>query len=244
MNEQELMTTRVSIPAISVRFLATFFCLFASAAMAQSGWQTHQELQTAAERHIRDQFSEQYDVYIRFRSLDSRLRLARCQRPLKAYLTSRRPPAGAVNVGIRCTSPQWKVRIPATVQAFTEVQITRRPVARGSVIQEQDLTSERRDIGRYYAGVFEHSSDLVGMVARRGLRAAMVLTPRMVKPRRLVTRGQQITILAESNGLLIRARGEALMDGHVGQVISVKNSRSGRKISAEVVSQSTVRVKM
>jgi flagella basal body P-ring formation protein FlgA len=102
----------------------------------------------------------------------------------------------------------------------------------------------RQDISRYYAGVFTQSEDLVGMVAKRSIRHDAVITPKMVKPKRLIKRGDMITIIAESNGLRIHTKGEALMDGHRGQIIQVKNQRSGRQVSAEVIAQSTVRVKL
>jgi flagella basal body P-ring formation protein FlgA len=82
------------------------------------------------------------------------------------------------------------------------------------------------------------------MVLKRPMPSGSVFTPREVMPKRLVRRGEPVMILAQSGGMTVRVEGEALMDGHHGQMIRVQNSRSGREITAEVIAASTVRVKM
>ena len=247
--EQSLMNTSKFNLKNCVIFLACGISLGASlaitsSAVADSRWQAHSDLKKVAEQHIRTHFTDNYEIQVSFGRLDKRLRLGKCSKPLHAFTTGNRIPAGAINIGVRCDVPDWKVRIPARVRAYTKVLVAKQPIAKGSIIHAQDLRLERHDVGKYFAGVFLKQPDLLGMVAKRSIRQSTVITPRMVKPRRLVSRGEIITILAESNGLTIRTSGEALMHGQRGQIITVKNSRSGKKISGEVIARSTVRVKM
>lgn len=232
------------IKSSSVIFMASFCLLSVMPAHAQIQWQAHADLEIAASKFLHQHFDDRYELKLKFGKLDQRLRLSKCQEALRVFLPSSREPIGSATLGVRCTQPQWKVHVRVHVKAFTEVLVASRPLARNSNISKDDLQFVRQDISRYPAGVFTETDHLIGMTAKRSIRHDAVITPRMVKPKRLVNRGDIISIIAESNGLKIRTSGEALMDGHQGQVIQVKNNRSGRKISAEVIARSTVRVKM
>ena len=230
---------------LCVIFMTVGLQLFAAVAVAAPNWQSHEQLQLAARKFIEGFFAKQDEIKIHFGTLDKRLRLEVCREPLQPYLSSgHQPPLGATNIGLRCPDPDWKVHIPARVSVFTEVLTAKHPIVRGSIIGKDDLILTRRDAGRFPMGVFREFDELVGMVARRSIRDDAVITPQMVKPRRLVSRGELITIVAEANGLQIRTSGKALMDGHRGQMITVKNVRSGRTVSGEVIARSVVRVKM
>ncbi|MGD8784112.1 MAG: flagellar basal body P-ring formation chaperone FlgA [Thioalkalispiraceae bacterium] len=220
-------------------------CLwFAGTTYAQQTWQTEAEMRVVATDFLHQQFGDDYKLNLKFGNLDDRLRLDKCQQPLRAFLPSNRAPLGAVSLGIRCTQPVWKIHLPVKVRAYTNVLVASRPIVKNSIIKRQDLQFVHQDISRYYAGVFTNPKDLVGMVAKRSIRHDAVITGRMVEPKRLVKRGDMVTIIAKTGSLQIRTKGEALSDGHQGQVIQVKNHRSGRQVSAEVIAQSTVRVKL
>lgn len=223
----------------------TISCLFFTApAHAQKQWQSQSDLERAATKFLHQHFDKRYELKLKFRKLDKRLRLAKCQQALRVFLPSNREPIGSASLGIRCIQPSWKVHIQVQVKAYTQVLVANRPIAKNSIIRQTDFQLERQDISRYPAGVFTKADHLIGMIAKRSIRYAAVITPRMVKPKRLVNRGDIITIIAEIGGLKIRTTGEALMNGHQGQIIQVKNNRSGRRVSAEVVARSTVKVKM
>jgi len=80
------------------------------------------------------------------------------------------------------------------------------------------------------------------MEAKRNIRAGQVLTPNLVKARKLVLRGQHITIIAHSGSLNLRTKGKALMDGQQGQTIKVSNLSSKKLIYARVVSAGIVEI--
>lgn len=221
-------------------------CLFlpASHLVAKEKIESRQAIYKAASQYIENQFDESYKLDIQIGYLDKRLRLASCQQPLDAFFPAQRHHLGATSVGIRCSEPGWKVYVPVQIRAYTSIITTKHPLPRGTILSQSDLQIEKREISRYRAGIFKKLEQVVGMMAKRAMVQGTVLTPTLVEPKRLVKRGQFVTILAETGGLLIRVKGEALMDGHHGQTVQVKNSRSGRKFSAEVVAPHTVRVKM
>lgn len=229
---------------IKIFLYTAIACLGVNSGALAEQWQNHNGLQNTAREFVQQYFDTDYELDITVGNLDSRLLLDACQGPLHAFLPYHKPPLGAVSVGVRCEMPDWKVHIPVQVRAYTDVMVARQPVTRDAMITENDIERQKREISRYNAGVYTEQNQVIGMVAKRNIRQDTVLTPRMVEPRRLVSRGQHVTIIAEFNGMQIRTKGEALMDGHQGQIISVENTRSGKKISGEVIAPSTVRVKM
>ncbi len=229
---------------LTVIFMAVFALYITGNTLASTVYQTHNSLQQTVKQYLIDNYADQYDLTFKFGRLDKRLRLKKCKSTLQIFTTSNKAPIGSTSIGIRCEIPNWKVRLPVHVRAYTDVIVAKHPIARGEMITKQQLSFVRHDVGRYHAGVFTDINNLIGMIAKRSIRNTAVITAQMVKPRLLVTRGEMITIIAEGNGLKIRTAGKALMDGKHGQVISIVNNRSGRKLSGEVVARSTVRVKM
>jgi len=229
---------------LTVIFMAVLTLYVAGYAFADSVYEQHHSLKNAVKTFLHKEYAHQYELTLKFGRLDKRLQLKKCKTPLRIFNTRNRPPLGSSSIGIRCEKPNWKVHLPVHVQAYTNIIVAKRPIARGEMISKGNLTLMRHDVGRFHGNVFTNMSDLDRMVAKRAIRNNAVITARMVKPRLLVSRGEVITIVAEVNGLKIRTAGEALMDGHQGQTIRVLNNRSGRKISGEVVSRSTVKVKM
>ncbi len=229
---------------LTVIFMAVFALYLTGNALAKPIYQSHTSLQQVIKTYLQDNYADKYELSLKFGRLDKRLRLKKCTTELQVFTTSNKEPVGPTSIGVRCENPGWRVRVPVHVHAYTDVLVAKHPIPRGEMITQSHLSFVRHDVGRYHAGVFTDINSLLGMIAKRPIRNTAVITARMVKPRLLVSRGEMITIIAEGNGLKIRTSGKALMDGHRGQVISVKNTRSGRKLSGEVVARSTVRVKM
>jgi flagella basal body P-ring formation protein FlgA len=226
--------------------LVAMCCLLGTSlpALASSAFETPGRLMHAAKQYIHHAYDDKYDVSVDFGYLDSRLRLEKCQQPLEAFFPPSMQDLVATSVGVRCTRPNWQVYIPVEIHAYAPVLTASHPLARDTIIAASDIKLRKREISQYRSGVFEDKQQLIGMVLKRPLAEGSVFTPREVMPKRLVRRGEPVTIMAESSGMTVRVQGQALMDGNHGQMIQVRNTHSGRKIVAEVIGTSTVRVKM
>ena len=222
------------------------FCLLLPVANSAPGFptQSRDSVYAIAKQFVGDQFSDLYKIQLQLGYLDKRLQLARCEQSLEAFFPVRKHPLGATTIGVRCPKPAWKVYVPAQIKAYTKVVTLKQPVTRGAILALSDLAIETREISRFRSGVYKNPNQVAGMMLKHSLAQGSVLTPSAVKPKQLINRGQLVNIIAESGGLAIRVKGEALMDGHHGQTIQVKNIRTGKKLSAEVIALHTVRVKM
>lgn len=220
-------------------------CLFGGGSLAYaSSVESPARIMQAANHFIQQTYSRRYEINVNFGYLDNRLRLAQCKQALEAFLPTGLQGPVATSVGVRCADPNWQVFIPVQIQAYTSVLTASQPLARGTILAAGDLKLRKREISQYLSGVFTDKNELIGMVLKHPLAEGSVFTPRVVRPKRLVRRGEPVTILAQAAGMTVRVQGQALMDGHHGEMIQVKNANSGKKLVAEVIAPSTVRIKM
>jgi flagella basal body P-ring formation protein FlgA len=126
-------------------------------------------------------------------------------------------------------------RVPVRVQLFRKVRVSSRALARGDALGAGDVRSEERDVTRLGYGYIVDPSQLQGRHLRRPLTAGTVLTPGMLTPREVVQRGQQVSLIASTDGILVRAAGVALQAGDRGDLVRV------RSLSCDCVVQGRIR---
>lgn len=178
-------------------------------------------------------------------ALDTRLKLPVCAETLNAFL----PPGGRVggmsSVGIRCQKPKpWSLYVPVNVKIFTPVMTASRPMMAGNRITPNDLQTIEMDIASLPAGYFSAPEQVLNQLVKRSVSAGTVFSPGLVEAAPLVRRGEQVILLAETQGIQIRSTGKALMDGAAGAVIQVRNSSSQRIVEGVVTSAGIVKIIM
>jgi flagella basal body P-ring formation protein FlgA len=175
--------------------------------------------------------------------LDSRLRLARCDQPLQAFLRSGTRIGARTTVGVRCdgASP-WTVYVPVDLVTSKAVLTPKRSLPKGHVLSAADLKMDERDVSRMLGGYFSDPDRLVGQRLTQSIPAGRVITPSMVAATAVIRRGQSVTLVVRDAGLSISMKGKALADGALDQRIRVENSHSGRVVEGIVRSAEHVEV--
>lgn len=238
---------RVSRRLLHNTLIGVFTCIlsFTATSLSAASPETLQRIQKTAEAFIYLQHAQYDSVDVKFGYIDPRLQFTRCDQPLHGYFPDQASPFGLTVVGVECAGSQpWKVILPVTIRVYADVVIANRPIPRNSQLTRADLSLVRRELSAIHSGAYNRMGDVVDMVLLNPVNKDTVLTAVMLKPKRLVQRGETVTILAESSSVVIRTQGIALMDGHRGQMIRIQNSRSGRQLDAEVVDDAIVKVKM
>jgi flagella basal body P-ring formation protein FlgA len=64
----------------------------------------------------------------------------------------------------------------------------------------------------------------------------------MLVVRKTIKRGDPVTIVAGAGGIQVRMQGKAMKQGNPGDLITVMNSKSKKKVEARVVSKGLVMV--
>lgn len=177
--------------------------------------------------------------------IDKRLRLTRCHQSLQTNFPHYAQHIGRTSVEVSCGDQKpWKILVSVYIKKYLNVLSLKNSLPSGSVIQASDIKLSRQEVSRIANGYFTSSSQVSNMVLRRHVKAGKILSPSMLKPRQLITRGDEILILAKSGNLSIRVKGKALMNGTLGQRIKVKNTHSRRVFQATVISNGLVKVNM
>ncbi|WAE52820.1 flagellar basal body P-ring formation chaperone FlgA [Stutzerimonas frequens] len=172
----------------------------------------------------------------------SAARLPRCDQPLQVR------PAGSSpsllerqRLAVRCPGENgWTLELTSQAGVWLPTVHAQGIIERGQTIAGSDLRLEPIDIARAQRGYFHRLEEVQGMAAKRRIRAGQTLTPSLLAQPLAVKRGQPVKIIASNDGIEASTSGEALADGQPGEVIRVRNVRSGKVIDAQVVKEGVV----
>lgn len=127
-----------------------------------------------------------------------------------------------------------RVRITGRLNAMTDVPVLRRRIDGGDVIAAADVDWVRLPSRSLQKTTILAEADLIGMTPRRVLRSGQPVRASDVHPPVVVRKGQLVTIVLSTPGMILTARGRALEDGAMGELIRVSNIQSSLVIQATV----------
>ena len=214
---------------------------------ASNSYHSLEEIREAAKQLVTNDVSEQkgYRTEIKVGHLDSRLRLKQCDQPLSAHRLQNGRHSGNTTVSVRCNGVKpWTIHVPVSVKSYAEVVVANQPLARQTPVKATDVRMEEREISSLKSGYFRHIEDVVGRHPKRTLVSGSILNPYDIEANKIIRRGNKVVIVAEVSGVAVRMRGKALKDAGQGEVLTVENLSSRRKIEVIAVSPGIVKVPM
>ncbi|NOZ11357.1 MAG: flagellar basal body P-ring formation protein FlgA [Gammaproteobacteria bacterium] len=220
--------------------------LFGTGVEAAATFEDHRRIRAVAEDLARQQNQRPGGkVQIKAANLDPRLRLARCDTALEAFLPHRWQVQGRGTVGVRCTGQQpWVLYVSVNVSIYDQVVVSAHPLPRGTRLSRADLSLEQRDLARLVGGYLQDPQQAIGKVLLRPVGLGSVLTPTSVESERLIRRGDRVQIVASLRGMEVRMIGKALNDGAAGDRVQVRNLSTKRIIEGTVTNKGRVRVQL
>jgi flagella basal body P-ring formation protein FlgA len=185
--------------------------------------------------------------------LDDRMKIAACSvkpqvQPRSAYSSS---------LVVSCPSPTpWSftlrvdgidavaVTVPRAVSSGGPIKqwsvvVPRVTLAAGTILTS-DMLEERLTSQPPGGALMKGVSEAVGLRLVSALQPGNVLTTRNVARAPTVMKGETVTLIAEGDGFSISATGRAEEDGFEGDLVSVRNVRSGVVLSGRVAQSGTV----
>ena len=126
------------------------------------------------------------------------------------------------------------VRIGGQLVETVEVVVPRRAIARGETLGKVDVLVERRPRDGLATDLLGDPRTAIDKVARRALMAGLPLRASDVQREEIVAKGDLVTIVYETRGLIITLRGRAGEAGAMGDVVSVTNPQSKRVLQGTV----------
>jgi flagella basal body P-ring formation protein FlgA len=142
---------------------------------------------------------------------------------------------------VRCNAgPGWSLELTGQAQVLLPVVHASGVIDRGQTLAATDLRLEPINIGKAQRGYYNRLDEVTGKTAKRRIRPGQLLTPSLLSLPLAVRRGQPVKIVAHHDGIEASTAGEALVDGQPGDVIRVRNVRSGKVIEAKVIEEGVV----
>ena len=133
-------------------------------------------------------------------------------------------------------------QVTVTFSQRVETPVLRRSVKRGEQISLADLTMKEINLSRPLSGRVREVSQVVGLVATRGLREGRPLIDKWFQLPLAVDRGDRVRVQLKRGGLKIETTGLALRSGWVGDRISVRNPDSKLRYEVEITAPGEARV--
>lgn len=212
-----------------------------------AAYQSHASIYSAAKQFMNRHLTARYrqNAKITVGKLDSRFRLKRCEKPLQASLAKGSRDIGKTTVGIKCTGAKpWSLNLPVRVSLYRNVLVSTRLLDRGAILQAGDVKLASRDLADLPYGYIDDLAASIGMKIKRRINPGTALTPAMLKKPQIISRGQRVTIVADSGRMQVRMSGKALANGAAGDRIQVMNVSSKRKLEGVVTASGEVRVEI
>lgn len=131
-------------------------------------------------------------------------------------------------------------QMPVQARLWHDVWVARASILRGRVLEEAELTTERRDLLANRELLTDLPPDPGSWEINENLVAGAPLTRRALRGRPLVYRGQVVEGVVKDGNMAISLRVEALEDGQRGQTVRVRNPQSRRELRGKVQDEQTI----
>jgi flagella basal body P-ring formation protein FlgA len=168
-------------------------------------------------------------VEVQVGALDTRLRLAPCER-VEPYLPAGTRLWGRTRIGLRCAQGDrpWNVYLPLTVKVFGPGLIAAASLASGAVLTMADFRTGEVDLAEG-AGPIINPAFAVGRTLARSVNAGQALRQNDLRARQWFAAGDTVQITAVGAGFRVSGEGQALGPGLEGQAARVRTD-SGKVV--------------
>lgn len=226
-----------------------FTILFLAASFAQGNTSTADQIKQSATQFIGVYAAEQadkgYAVSHEIGELDSRLSLARCDKPLAVSFSGEPWKTTQPSLLVSCEGDRpWRMFLPVTLEIRGDGIVAGRPLARGQRVTESVLKTKSVILNATRRAAITDMEQLIGMEMRRSVNAGTILTPDLLTAPEAIQRGDHVVISAETNGFSVKSRGKALAGAAIGEQVLVENLATSRTVRARVDAPGKVSIPM
>lgn len=140
---------------------------------------------------------------------------------------------GVRRIVVRSTASAGGATPVASARGNVEVLTYTRNLAAGEIVQPEDLVW-----GKAAAAPADAPNDaeaVIGLAARRPLRAGMAVAARDVVAPQVIKSGELITVIYQDGGISLALQGKAMGSASVGETLTVQNLASKKSLQAVAV---------
>ena len=126
-----------------------------------------------------------------------------------------------------------EVSVLASITEIQSVVVVKRPIERGQLIGIADVELQQRE-GNLPVGILNDVQLAIGKEARRGFRVDELLQTNQIRAPWQVRRGETVSAIVRTGGIVVRTRAIAKQDGAHGDLISLETIGDKQRIDASV----------
>lgn len=138
-------------------------------------------------------------------------------------------------------SAPLRLRFTGVAIETVETAVLTRTIDRGDIIKSSDISIERKPKSDVQGDV-AMATDVVGLAAKKSIRAGQLLRAADLNRPEMVQRDQSVVLVFNTAGVHLTIAGKANESGSMGDVVSVMNLQSKRVIQGTVIGPGQVRV--
>lgn len=229
-----------------IRMILPLLFIAPSLAWAAVAWQPLDPITTGVSQFIGEYYAARYPEYeidVQVNAPDSRLKLRLCDKILTYSANNMPANGGNLSTQVQCDGSQpWSIYISSQVDIWADIIVAQAPIARGSLLSEEDLQFQRANLAQTRKGTLLRFQDAVGLQAVRTLKTQQAIRIQDLVEPLAVHKGDNVQVAANIGGLRVITPGTALSHGRIGEQISVTNNQSNRRIRAKIVAEGMVEV--
>ncbi len=224
-------------PIQFIVWLALFFSVLTHAATPEQ----IESIQKAAEAHVLNTIDQPTggEIVAKAGNIDSRMHATDCPSELETSASTTRNTSSNITVLVQCKADDWRLYVPVRVSISLPLVTATRPLARGNLVTQGDVTMKMIEQHRFRRQAFTTFDQVVGSKLKRNVNVGDVIERNDVC---VVCRNEKVIIKAVMSGMTITTKGTALSDGSNGEQVRVKNDKSQRIIEGIVTGVAEITV--
>ncbi len=150
-------------------------------------------------------------------------------------------PYSAQTVAVHCAEPTpWTIYVPVRIVQSQKIVVAAHSLVAGTVLTASDLTLMPGNAASLAGAPLASVAQALGRTLRFGTVAGQPITQSMLAAPIWVHGGDNVTLVAEGDGVRISTLAQAIENGRPGQSILVRNLQSGRVVRGTVTAVATV----
>ncbi len=128
-----------------------------------------------------------------------------------------------------------KIDVSSYFDVYAPVYVSTSKIEKGKIIDETDITIEKRSIKELQSSTIYRKEDVIGKEAKLIIPENAVLNSRMFQEPMLVKKGEIISILVKKGALEVISSGEALENGKKDQFVKVREINNKKVITVKII---------
>lgn len=128
------------------------------------------------------------------------------------------------------------------VEVFVSAIVSGKQLSKGEILTKEVLVSQKKPFTKLPSDAVFNEEEILGKELKVSLRPGEVIRRSYLNEPLVIRRNQEVLIVVRFKNLLVKAKGKALQDGKLGEVIKVKNISSKKEVWGKVVSSNEIEV--